>query len=522
LSLKSIRGSELLGLGYGNTERELRRIFQQLADECGSVAYAERIGLIFLDEGEALLGNARTAAQIGVLLDRMSTTSFKESGTTEIFTSEVSNSSSRGWERLVFVVATNNLNMIPSILRRPGRLESEITVDPPDSKERAAILKTLLLYNFGSNAKINHEISRKGNNLKHSIDMSDDELYQFAEECVGYVAADLNALVRKSFLSSLEGLRGSNSLTIGHLKDAKEKVGASVLRDAALNAPPETRWDDVAGDVGGAKEALRRAVEWPRLKKNVFSRMKIVPPRGILLIGPPGTAKTTLAKAAAGSCGIAFFSLSPADVFASSYVGEAESVIRRAFSIARSASPCLLFFDEIDAILGGDDANGVKGRQSSSTAESRVLSTFLNEMDGVDTTVTDGVLVLGATNRPSTLDAALLRPGRFDKIIYVPPPDEAARRSIILLQCKKLGLNESDMRNIDINRLASEEISGLMTGAEIEGACQEAAVDAMKEYLKSPKEILGAVRHEHLENAIKNVQPLLSDSKLLSQYSGYG
>lgn len=260
---------------------------------------------------------------------------------------------------------------------------------------------------------------------------------------------------------------------------------------------------------------------------------------GILLHGPPGCAKTTLARAAAGASGVAFFSLSPAEVYSSSYVGEAEAVVRRAFTLARSAAPCILFFDEIDAVLGagGDisdkkNGGGMGGRGSS--AEARVLSTFLNEMDGVDGWREDGVLVLGATNRPTTLDAALLRPGRFDKVIYVPPPDEVGRRSILEMQVKNWDCSSNDC--IDIDLLASSLRSGHMTGAEIVGACREAAMLVLRDAISNEddngsncvrdlglanKVKDGKRMHEYLEQALGAVKPLLSDPKIMEEYSKF-
>ena len=494
ISLKNLRGSELFGFGYGETEAELRKMFNELADECSKL---NTFGLIFIDEGEALLQSQGATSQLGSLLDIVSSSSLSVT--------------CNGWENIVVVVATNHLESIPSILRRPGRFDREIHVRPPDKDQRFNILKSILYHD--------------GNFFQEEI--SDKDLKKLAEDCVGYVAADLNALVRKAFFSTIHdgrSLVNLHGLTIDALRAAMSQVGASALRDAVLSAPPSTRWDDIGGDAGGAKEALRRAIEWPRVKRNSFACLGLSPPRGILLHGPPGCAKTTLARAAAGASGVAFFVLSPADVYSSSYVGEAESVIRRAFRIARSASPCILFIDEIDAILGSTDGNGIQGRGSSSNAEARVLSTFLNEMDGVDTSVKDGVLVLGATNRPSILDTALLRPGRFDKVIYVPPPDYDGRLSILSLHCSKWNNEGGDYDEIDdqidLNILASDEISGRMTGAEIEGACQEAVTVAFKECLAKGDNTCH-VLHRHLLHALKQVKPLLSDDKILHEYESF-
>ena len=270
--------------------------------------------------------------------------------------------------------------------------------------------------------------------------------------------------------------------------------------------------------------ALRQAIEWPRTKRESFRRLGLIPPRGILLHGPPGCAKTSLARAAAGASGVAFLSLSPAEVYASSYVGEAEAVVRRAFTLARSTAPCILFFDEIDSILGGGgDGSGNDGTGGShgmgrsgrgSSAEARVLSTFLNEMDGVDGTGDDGVLVLGATNRPWAVDAALLRPGRLgDKIIYVPPPDARARRSIIEMQC----LNWR-VQGLDLDYLASDDVSGNMTGAEIVGACREAAMDMLREAGSRMSEEVPMMKVDCLVNSLRSVQPLLNNPEVLQEF----
>ena len=248
--------------------------------------------------------------------------------------------------------------------------------------------------------------------------------------------------------------------------------------------------------------------------------MGLVPPRGILLHGPPGCAKTTLARAAAGTSGIAFLSLSPAEVYASSYVGEAEAIVRRAFTLARSAAPCILFFDEIDSIFGGGNTAGGHGMDRSgsrgSSAEARVLSTFLNEMDGIDGTGDDGVLVLGATNRPWTLDSALLRPGRLgDRIIYVPPPDFEARRSILEMQCRHWRIEEE---KLDVDYMASESITGGMTGAEIIGACREASMRILRETNLGDLDVLPVMKMEYLTEALRELKPLLSSPHVVQEF----
>ena len=252
------------------------------------------------------------------------------------------------------------------------------------------------------------------------------------------------------------------------------------------------------------------------------------PPRGILLHGPPGCAKTSLARAAAGASGVAFLSLSPAQVYSSSYVGEAEAVVRRVFTLARSAAPCILFFDEIDSIFGNNEDDTGRG----SSAEARVLSTFLNEMDGIDIgrggvggddNVRNGVLVLGATNRPWTLDAALLRPGRLgDKVIYVPAPEKEARRSILEKHFGDVGM--------DLDYLASDRLSGLFTGAELVGACQEAKLKLLRDVLnmeeakQEGRETVSppSMKQEYLEQALASTKPLLSDPVALQEFRLFG
>lgn len=266
-------------------------------------------------------------------------------------------------------------------------------------------------------------------------------------------------------------------------------------------------------------------MEWPVTKKSEFTRFKLVPPRGILLYGPPGCAKTTLAKVCAFSSNCAFIALSPADVYNSPYLGDAEAVIRKAFRTARIGKPCVLFFDEIDAVVGsesyngGDDgAAGMGGRGDGKGVEARVLATFLNEMDGANVRGDDGVMVLAATNRPNVLDAALLRQGRFDKIVYVGPPDFEGRKQVF-----RIHLNEIEIDNHELDNLAT--LTESFTGAEIEGVCREVLMSLLMEELDSQENEKEeqrrfdgvANRHrgvaERLVEAVSGVKPLLSKKK---------
>jgi SpoVK/Ycf46/Vps4 family AAA+-type ATPase len=486
-----LQGSELLSAGSAaDASLSLLRYFVQAANATG--LSSEAVAVLFLDECDALFASDIIAASLGSLLDRMADPSDLEAFK---------------WRRVVVVAATNRVEAIPVSLQRPGRLEREVSLFPPSIAERISILQFLLRDSCKACLK-------------------PEEVEGLAESCVGYVAADLVSLVRHAKLLRLfqdvTEKHDSVGLTYHLLKSATKEVAASALRDASLSAPPNRSWKDVAGNPGGAKTLLRQAVEWPLSRRCAYECLGLTPPRGILLYGPPGCAKTSLARAAAGASNVAFLSLAPADVYASSYIGEAEAIVRRTFALARSAAPCVLFFDEIDAVLGSDGKAGHSMSRGSS-AEARVLSTFLNEMDGVDGESKDGVLVLGATNRPWTLDVALLRPGRFDKIIYVPPPDFEGRQSILNLACREwidLGLAP----DIDIEILASEGVSGNLTGAEIVGACREAASDVIRNTIMRKAEtptVVWSLKHSDLESALQAVQPILSNPTTMLEFDRF-
>ena len=515
--LVSLQGSEILAMGqqYSDAAKALERYF---LDSIQQMRNSTNITILFLDECDALLGSNNMSSTsliiestLGLLLDKMNNVSISSGGDPACL-------------RLIVVAATNRVDAIPSSLRRPGRLDREIPMAPPNASTRLQILESLLA---------SQEVIDHSNVEDHRP--SPSELRDIADLCVGFVPADLAAVVRKvellrivqtqeTFDMNSDATTKESESLFDLWTQAISEVGASALRDAALTAPPTTKWNDVAGDPGGAKTTLRQAIEWPRTKRVAYERLGLTPPRGILLHGPPGCAKTTLARAAAGASAVSFLSLSPADVYSTSYVGDAEAVIRRAFTLARSASPCVLFFDEIDAILGIDE-NHSSGMGRGSAVEARVLSTFLNEMDGVDGSWKDGVLVLGATNRPWTLDTALLRPGRFDKVIYVPPPDFDGRREIISMHCQHWSKYIIEGSTIDMDYLASDLISGNMTGAEIVGACREAAMfcfrAATTKVTDDSSTLPLIMKQEYLETALNNVRPLLSNMSIMKDFESF-
>ena len=524
-----LQGSEILAAGqqYSDASKALERHFHQAVQQMRNNT---NITIIFLDECDALLSSTNPnepssfiiESTLGRLLDKMNNVSITSGGDPVYL-------------RLIVVAATNRVDAIPSTLRRPGRFDREVPMVPPDATTRFQIIQSLVT---------SHEESTDVDVVDQRLTYT--EMRDIADLCVGFVPADLAAVVRKVELLRViqvhEALACRSRDAISAVSNSQfelwtraiSEVGASALRDAALTAPPATKWNDVAGDPGGAKTALRQAIEWPRTKRAAYERLGLTPPRGILLHGPPGCAKTTLARAAAGASAVSFLSLSPADVYSTSYVGDAEAVIRRAFTLARSASPCVLFFDEIDAILGMDENHSShhSGMGRGSAVEARVLSTFLNEMDGVDGSWKDGVLVLGATNRPWTLDTALLRPGRFDKVIYVPPPDFDGRREIISMHCHHWSKHIAEGTIIDMDRLASDTVSGNMTGAEIVGACREAAMLCFREAMAvhtttddatastSPTTRL-VMKQSYLETALMNVRPLLSNPSIMEDFQSF-
>ena len=482
-----VNGPELFAPYLGESEANLRRVFG------AAVARAERApAVLFLDEIDALCPRRddnkshenRMVAQLLTLMDGLV---------------------SRG--RLVVVAATNRPNVLDPALRRPGRFDREMEIASPSAEQREAILR----------------FCTRGLQLHPGVDFAD-----LAAQTVGYVGADLAALTREAALRGVRRLALADeppaspasspsplsssplaSGTVGIANDgacisdpAQSSTGepavverrdfdaalsttvASAHRSSKLNISP-TAWDDIGG-LGEVKDKLMQAAIWPLLYPETYAKLGITPPRGILLHGPPGCAKTTLARALASSARASFYSLSGAEVL-SPYLGDAERTIRDLFKKARSTAPAIIFLDEIDAMVG----NRSQGSDSSGVQE-RVLATLLTEMDGVE--AAGHVLIVGATNRPDMLDAAFTRPGRIDQSLYIPLPDVEARLSILKIKTAKMPLDGL----VDLNALANQ--TNTFSGADLENLCREAAILALRMDITTE-----VVRAEHLQAALDSL-----------------
>ncbi len=463
----AINGPEIMSKYYGESEARLREIFKEAEENAPAIIFIDEIDAV-APRREEVTGEVekRVVAQLLTLMDGL-----KERG------------------KVIVIGATNRPDAVDPALRRPGRFDREIEIPPPDKRARKEIL------------------------LVHTRNMplaEDVDLDKLAEMTHGYTGADIAALAKEAAMAALrrfikegkiditkpippEKLRDLK-VTMRDFLEAMRFIQPSLLREIYVEVP-EVRWGDVGG-LEDVKQQLREAVEWPLKHPEVFDKMGIRPPKGILLFGPPGTGKTLLAKAAATESGANFIAVRGPEIL-SKWVGESEKAIRQIFRRARQVAPAIIFFDEIDSIA---PARGY--RHDTSGVTDRIVNQLLAEMDGI--VPLTNVVVIAATNRPDILDPALLRPGRFDRLIYVPPPDKEARLQIFRIHTRHMPLAE----DVDLDKLA--EITEGYTGADIEAVCREAAMIALREEFK-----IRPIRMEHFMKALKAIPPSLTREDIL-------
>jgi transitional endoplasmic reticulum ATPase len=435
----TINGPEVIDKLYGASEANLRGIFEEARKKAPAIIFIDEIDAI-APKREDMSGDRqverRVVAQLLALMDGLE---------------------SRG--NVIVIAATNLPNALDPALRRPGRFDREIAISVPDREARREIV----------------EIHTRGMPLAEDVSLD-----RLAAVTHGFVGADLEALAREAAMVALRRLLPDIDFSQAHIP-AEKLMALDVTADdftAALNEVepsairevftevPDVSWDDVGG-LDAVRRLLVEMVEWPLRHAPLFDRAGVKPPRGILLHGPPGTGKTLLAKALARQSEANFIAVKGPQLL-NMYVGESERAVREVFRKARQAAPCIIFFDEIDSLAP------VRGQGDSGAAE-RVVAQLLAELDGIEEL--KGVAVLAATNRADRVDPALLRPGRFDEVVELPPPDRAARRQILAVHTRRIPL----AADTDLDALA-DATEGYV-GADLEGLCRRAALLAIREYL---------------------------------------
>lgn len=450
----TINGPSIVSKYLGETENAIRDIFNEAKKFQPSIIFMDEIDSIAPsrtsdDSGET---ESRVVAQLLTVMDGMG-----DNG------------------RIVVVGATNRPNSIDSALRRPGRFDQEVEIGIPDVEAREEILTKQF-------AKMNSE----------KCQITKEEIASIASKTHGYVGADLTALCRESVMKAINrGLtvgipQTAIKVTVDDVYHALPEIRPSAMREIFLEMP-KVHWSDIGGQEE-LKRKLIEVVQLPLEASDSFKNLGVSSPKGVLLYGPPGCSKTLTAKALATESGLNFLAVKGPEIF-NKYVGESERAIREIFRKARAASPSIIFFDEIDAIAGDRDGD------SSTTAALNVLTSLLNEIDGVEEL--KGVVIVGATNKPTEIDPALLRPGRLDRHIYVAPPDYDARLQILQKCSRKFNLQSGD-ESVDLQKLA--ELTDGCSGAEVTLLCQEAGLAAIMENKEAT-----TVTNKHFEHALKGI-----------------
>jgi len=455
----SISGPEVMSKWYGQSEENLRKIFEDAEKNAPTIIFVDEIDSI-APKREEVTGEVerRVVSQLLTLMDGL-----KRRG------------------KVIVIAATNRVNAVDPALRRGGRFDREIELPVPDRQGRLEILKI----------------------HTRSMPLKDVDLNWLADITYGYVGADIEALTKEAAMSALRRVlpeikwKDEEELpkevieklivTKDDFENALRMVEPSAMREVLVEVP-KVKWDDVGG-LKEVKRQLKEMIEWPLKNPESFDRIGIKPPRGIMMYGPSGCGKTMLARAVANESGVNFISIKGPQVY-SKWVGESEKMIRDIFRRAKQVAPTIIFFDEIDALAPRRSA------MDTTRVSENVVSQMLSEMSGLEEL--RGVVVVAATNRPDIIDPALLRPGRFDRFVLVPPPDEKARLDILKIHAKNMPL-----KGVDLNSLAKRTDG--FSGADIEALCREAGMNALREDIKSKE-----VTSKHFERALNEMTPSLT------------
>jgi transitional endoplasmic reticulum ATPase len=472
----SLSGPEVMSKFYGQSEENLREIFKSAEEDAPSIIFIDEIDSIAPKRDE-VSGEVerRVVAQLLALMDGLE---------------------SRG--KVVVIGATNRPNALDPALRRPGRFDREIEIGIPNRKARWEILK----------------IHTRGMPIDKKVKLS-----KMADLTHGFVGADLAALTREAAMRALRRILPNinleeeeippeilNKLIVlnNDFKDALRELEPSALREVIIENP-NVNWKDIGG-LAAAKQELMESIEWPLRYPKLFEHMNGETPKGILLYGPPGTGKTLLAKAVATETEANFISVKGPE-FLSKWVGESEKAVRETFRKAKQAAPCIIFFDEIDAIVP------VRGSGfGDSKVTERIISQILTELDGLESL--HDIVVIGATNRPDMIDKALLRPGRFDRLIYIQEPDYDARKEIFKIHTRGKPL----ATNVKLDKLAKDTES--FSGADIAAVCNEAVMLSIREYVTAggtdnPERIKSnLITMKHFQSALEKIKPEMAQEAL--------
>jgi transitional endoplasmic reticulum ATPase len=454
----SINGPEIMSKFYGESEARLREIFQQAQQNAPSIIFIDELDAI-APKREEVTGEVerRVVAQLLALMDGLS-----------------------GRGNVIVIGATNRPGALDPALRRPGRFDREIEIGVPDKQGRYEIV----------------QIHTRGMPLAPDVDLK-----KVTDMTHGYTGADLSALGRETAMKSLRrylpqinleeerippSVLEKMEVTMDDFTNAYKEVTPTAMREVYIEVPT-VHWDDIGG-LDEAKQELKEAVEWPLKTPEIFKRLGIKPPKGILIYGPPGCGKTLLARGVATESEANFITIKGPEVF-SKWVGESEKAIREVFRKARMAAPAVIFFDEIDSLSPRRGA----GFADSGVTE-RVISQLLTEMDGLITL--EDIVVIAATNRPDIVDPAVLRPGRFDRLIYCSEPDEKGRLQIFKIYTKEMPMAK------DVNLAQLATLTKNYSGADIEALCRETAMHALRKDINA-KEVM----MKDFEEALKKMGP---------------